>query len=57
MLGKQDGQKDFFDSYVEQRLLPKEHELLKIDEQVDFSFAGTSGSTIRFYSDRGALVS
>ena len=57
MVGKQDGQKDFFDSYVEQRLLPKEHELLKIDEQVDFSFAGTSGSTIRFYSDRGALVS
>jgi IS5 family transposase len=38
MLGKQDGEKDFFDSYVEQRLLPKEHELLKIDEQVDFSF-------------------
>lgn len=38
MLGKQDGRKDFFDGYVEQRLLPKEHELLDIDKQIDFSF-------------------
>jgi len=38
MLGKQDGKRDFFDSYVEQRLLPKEHELLDIDARVDFSF-------------------
>jgi transposase len=38
MLGKQDGKRDFFDSYVEQRLLPKEHELLDIDAMVDFSF-------------------
>ena len=38
MLGKQDGRRDFFDGYVEQRLLPKEHELLEIDERIDFSF-------------------
>jgi len=38
MLGKQDGASDFFDSYVEQRLLPKEHELLDIDAKIDFSF-------------------
>lgn len=38
MLGKQDVKKDFFDSYVEQQLLPKEHELLDIDAKVDFSF-------------------
>jgi transposase len=38
MLGKQDGKRDFFDSYVEQRLLPKEHELLDINARVDFSF-------------------
>ena len=38
MLGKQDGRRDFFDGYVEQWLLPKEHELLEIDEQIDFSF-------------------
>jgi len=38
MLGKQDGRKDFFDGYVEQRLPPKEHELLGIDKQIDFSF-------------------
>ena len=37
-LGKQDGQRDFFDGYVEQRLLPKEHELLKSNERIDFSF-------------------
>jgi len=38
MLGKQDGQNDFSNSYVEQRLLPKEHELLQIDAKIDFSF-------------------
>jgi len=38
MLGKQDGKRDFFDSYVEQRLLPKRHGLLDIDAMVDFSF-------------------
>ena len=38
VLGKQDGQRDFFDDYVEQRLLPKEHELLEVDERIDFSF-------------------
>lgn len=38
MLGKHDGRRDFFDSYVEQRLLPEEHELLEIDERIDFFF-------------------
>lgn len=38
MLGQQDGRRDFFNGYVEQRLLPKKHELLEIDEQIDFSF-------------------
>ena len=38
MLGKTDPQASFFDSYVEEYFLPKEHELLKIKEKVDFSF-------------------
>jgi len=38
MLGKTDPQQNFFDSYVEECFLPKEHELLKIKENVDFSF-------------------
>ncbi len=38
MLGKQNGRKDFFDGYVEQRLLSKEYELLDIDKRIDFSF-------------------
>ena len=40
MLGKTDPQATFFDSYVEEYFLPKEHELLKIKEKVDFSFIG-----------------
>lgn len=38
MLGKQDGANDLFNGYVEQRLLPKKHELLEIDAKIDFSF-------------------
>jgi len=38
MLGKQDGANDFLDCCVEQRLLPKNHELLDIDAKIDFSF-------------------
>lgn len=38
MLGKQDVQTDFFDRYVEDRLLTDDHELLQINREVDFSF-------------------
>ena len=38
MLGKTDPQASFFDSYVEEHFLPKEHELLKIKNEIDFSF-------------------
>lgn len=38
MLGKINKQKDFFDSYVYENLLPAEHILLDIKEQIDFSF-------------------
>ncbi len=38
MLGKPNKQKDFFDSYVYKNLLPREHILLDINEQIDFSF-------------------
>lgn len=38
MLGKTDSQGNFFDSYIEEYFLPKEHELLKIKENVGFSF-------------------
>ena len=38
MLGKTDPQGNFFDSYIEECYLPKEHELLEIKEKIDFSF-------------------
>jgi len=38
MLGKPNKQKDFFDSYVYENLLPAEHILLDIKEKIDFSF-------------------
>jgi len=38
MLGKINRQKDFFDSYVYENLLPESHILLDIKEKVDFSF-------------------
>ena len=33
MLGKTDPQVSFFDSFIEEYFLPKEHELLKIKEE------------------------
>ncbi|MDV3426225.1 MAG: IS1182 family transposase [Bacillota bacterium] len=38
MLGKQSGQIDIFNEMIFQRLIPKEHLLVKIDSIVDFSF-------------------
>ena len=38
MLGKTDPQGNFFDSYIEDYFLPKEHEPLEIKEGIDFSF-------------------
>jgi len=38
MLGKPNKQKDFFDSYVYENLLPAEHILLDIKDKIDFSF-------------------
>jgi transposase len=38
VLGKIDPQVNFFDSYIKDNFLPKEHELLEIREKVDFSF-------------------
>ncbi|MDI6605959.1 MAG: transposase [Candidatus Omnitrophota bacterium] len=38
MLGKPNKQKDFFDSYVYENLLPAEHILLDIKQSLDFSF-------------------
>ena len=38
MLGKINPQRNFFDSYIEEYFLPKEHKLLKIKEKVNSSF-------------------
>lgn len=38
MLGKPNKQKDFFDSYIYENLLPVEHILLDIKDKIDFSF-------------------
>jgi IS5 family transposase len=38
MIGKKDGQGKFFDHYVYGRHLPRDHELIRIHEGVDFSF-------------------
>jgi len=38
MLGRTDLQVSFFGSFIEEYFLPKEHELLKIKKEVDFSF-------------------
>jgi hypothetical protein len=40
MLGKEVGNRDFFGSYVGQRLLPHEHEVLDIDAMVGLSLVG-----------------
>ncbi|MFC1806923.1 transposase [Candidatus Omnitrophota bacterium] len=49
MLRKQSIQKDFFDSYVYERLLPKKHILLDIREKIDFSFIDQEVRS--YYSD------
>ncbi|MFH0772459.1 MAG: transposase, partial [Candidatus Omnitrophota bacterium] len=49
MLKKESGQKDFFDSYVYERLLPNKHILLDIKESLDFSFVDEA--TRDLYSD------
>ena len=38
MLGKNTGQIDVFDHMIFERLIPKDHILIKIDKIVDFSF-------------------
>ena len=38
MLKKNDGQVDLFDSVIFDRLIPKDHLLVKIDSIIDFSF-------------------
>lgn len=38
MLGKPEQQRDFFDSYVYERLVPTDHILMQIKREVDFSF-------------------
>lgn len=38
MLGRVNKQKDFFDSYVYENLLPAEHILLDVKDNIDFSF-------------------
>lgn len=49
MLKKESKQKDFFDSYVYERLLPEKHILLDIKNTVDFSFV--SEETKDLYSN------
>jgi len=49
MLKKESGQKDFFDSYVYERLLPNKHILLDIKESLDFSFVDKAAKDL--YSD------
>ncbi len=38
MIGKQNKNANFFDSYVFDNLLPKKHILLDIKKEIDFSF-------------------
>ena len=38
MIGKQDGNNTFFDDYIFRTILPKEHVLLDIKREIDFSF-------------------
>ncbi len=40
MLGRKDPQGRFFDHYVYERHLPRDHELVRIHKEVDFSFVG-----------------
>lgn len=50
MLGKVNSQKNFFDSYIEEYFLPKEHELLKIKEKINSSFIEEETKTL--YSEK-----
>ncbi|MBL7157723.1 MAG: IS1182 family transposase [Candidatus Omnitrophica bacterium] len=50
MLGKPNKQKDFFDNYVYENLLPSEHILLDIKREIDFSFV--EEETKDLYSSR-----
>ncbi len=38
MLGRKDSQGRFFDHYVYENHLPQDHELIRIHQEVDFSF-------------------
>ena len=49
MLKKESRQKDFFDSYVYERLLPNKHILLDIKESLDFTFVDETAKDL--YSD------
>lgn len=46
MLGKKDPQGRFFDHYVYENHLPLDHELVRIHEEVDFSFVGEETSDL-----------
>ena len=49
MLRRENKQKDFFDSYVYERLLPQKHILLDIKANIDFSFVDEAAK--KLYSD------
>lgn len=51
MLGKPNMQKDFFNSFIYEHLLPKEHLLLDIKQNLDFSFVDSETGDL--YSDTG----
>lgn len=53
MLRKESNQKDFFDSYVYERLLPKKHILLDIKERIDFSFVDEEAKSFYSLDTRG----
>ena len=49
MLGKKDPQGRFFDRYVYENHVPQDHELVRIDREVDFSFV--EGETRDLYEE------
>ena len=53
MLGKIRRQKEFFDSYVYEKLLPESHILLDIKEEVDFSLVEGELKGLYVRSGRG----
>lgn len=48
MLGREDNQSDFFDVYLYEAMIPKDHILVEIKEKIDFSFV--EGETRDLYS-------